>query len=260
MNTDFVPCRHDPNEWRAILSAARDGAALPDGWQPLYGPIAAQPQGETFTLAQLGQSLDGRIATSTGQSRYINGPACLVHLHRLRALVDIVIVGVGTVTADDPRLTVRLVEGDNPGRAVIDPRGRLPRDAKLLDDPSTDLVVVTHETTQLDLPDFVKVVRLPADEKRHLDPCAIREALGRLGYRRQLVEGGAATVSAFLDRGCLDRLHLLVAPMIIGAGRHGLSLAPTDQLDAVHRPTTTLHSFGEEVVFDCDFTRPRPPG
>ncbi|MEW5423166.1 RibD family protein [Amorphus sp. 3PC139-8] len=249
-----MPCRTDADEWRAVLAAARQGHALPPDWCALYGPIAAGAGQDPFVLAQLGQSLDGRIATSTGRSRYINGEACLVHLHRLRALVDIVIVGIGTVTADDPRLTVRLVEGESPARAVIDPRGRIPRDAKLLTDPTTDLVVVTSETAELDLPGFVNVVRLPTDDKGRLDPHAIRERLGVLGYRRQLVEGGAATVSAFLDAGCLDRLHLLVAPMIIGAGRQGLSLAPTDRLDAVHRPATTLHRLGDEVVFDCDFS------
>src|SRR5258706_10172199 len=78
-----------------------------------------------FVVAQLGQSLDGRIALPTGESKYINGPAALDHLHRLRAEVDAVIVGIGTVIADDPELTVRRVEGRNPARVIIDPNARL---------------------------------------------------------------------------------------------------------------------------------------
>ena len=75
-----------------------------------------------IAVGQIGQSLDGRIATPTGHSHYINGPAGLDHLHRLRALVDAVLVGVGTAIADDPQLTVRRVAGPNPARVVLDPK------------------------------------------------------------------------------------------------------------------------------------------
>ena len=79
----------------------------------------------SFVVGQLGQSLDGRIATISGHSHYINGPEDIERLHRLRALVDAVVVGAGTVAADDPRLTVRKVEGANPVRVALDPRGDL---------------------------------------------------------------------------------------------------------------------------------------
>ncbi|MGB8140872.1 MAG: dihydrofolate reductase family protein, partial [Pseudolabrys sp.] len=84
-----------------------------------------------MVVGQIGQSLDGRIATETGHSKYINGPAGLAHLHRLRALVDGVVVGVGTAIADDPQLTVRRVSGPQPVRVVIDPKGRLSTDARI---------------------------------------------------------------------------------------------------------------------------------
>src|SRR5207253_8868900 len=94
-------------------------------------------------VGQLGQSLDGRVATETGHSHYINGPAGLNHLHRLRALVDAVVVGIGTALADDPQLTVRRVAGPQPARVVIDPRGRLPSGAKLLAQDGTRRLVLT---------------------------------------------------------------------------------------------------------------------
>ncbi len=75
-----------------------------------------------FVVAQLGQSLDGRIALPSGESRFINGPAALDHLHQLRAAVDAVIIGIGAVIADDPQLTVRRAQGNNPARIIVDPK------------------------------------------------------------------------------------------------------------------------------------------
>ena len=85
-----------------------------------------------YVIGQLGQSLDGRIATPTGASKYINGKEALRHLHAIRADVDAVIIGVGTAVADDPALTTRHVEGPNPVRVIIDPHGRLPADLSML--------------------------------------------------------------------------------------------------------------------------------
>ena len=85
---------------------------------------------DLMVVGQIGQSLDGRIATETGHSKYINGPAGLAHLHRLRSLVDGVVIGVGTAIADDPQLTVRRVSGPQPARIIIDPKGRLGAEAE----------------------------------------------------------------------------------------------------------------------------------
>ena len=93
-------------------------------------------------VAQIGQSLDGRVATTSGDSKYINGAAALDHLHRMRAHVDAVVVGVGTVVADDPQLTVRRVAGRSPARVVIDPRGRTPARAQWLADDGARRCVV----------------------------------------------------------------------------------------------------------------------
>ena len=108
-----------------------------------FQPIAAAPGDQPFVVAQLGQSLDGRIATVTGESRYINGAAALDHLHRLRAAVDAVVVGAGTIIADDPQLTVRRVAGRNPARVVIDPTGRTGNQGKWLTRDGTPLVLVS---------------------------------------------------------------------------------------------------------------------
>src|SRR3954471_8792458 len=107
-------------------------AALSDQWPDLFGCFGRGTRERPFVVAQLGQSLDGRIATLTGDSKYANRSAALDHLHRARAHVDAVVVGVGTGISDDPLLTVRRIEGRNPARVVIDPDGRLPVGAKCL--------------------------------------------------------------------------------------------------------------------------------
>ena len=94
-------------------------------------------------VGQCGQSIDARIATPTGHSHYINGEAGLAHLHRLRALVDAVVVGVGTAIKDDPQLTVRRVAGPSPARVVVDPSGRLPPSARVLAADGIRRLVIT---------------------------------------------------------------------------------------------------------------------
>jgi riboflavin biosynthesis pyrimidine reductase len=92
----------------------------------MFGPLRGGRVDALVVVGQFGQSIDARIATVTGHSRYINGPAGLAHLHRLRALVDAVLIGVSTAIADDPQLTVRRVAGPSPARVILDPKGRLP--------------------------------------------------------------------------------------------------------------------------------------
>jgi diaminohydroxyphosphoribosylaminopyrimidine deaminase / 5-amino-6-(5-phosphoribosylamino)uracil reductase len=211
----------------------------------LYAPIAC---GGAVVVGQLGQSLDGRIATPAGHSHYVNGPAAIRHLHRLRALVDAAIVGIGTVLADDPRLTVREVAGPSPARVVIDPSGRLPAGAKLLADDGVPRFIV--QATGGPPRAGVTTIEVPRRDGR-LDPHAIVAALAERGLCRLLVEGGGRTVSTFLAAGALDRLHLCVAPLIIGSGPLGLALPRIDHLDDALRPAVTMHRLGEDVLFDC---------
>ena len=215
--------------------------------------FAAFPAGTThqpFVIAQLGQSLDGRIATVTGDSKYINGGAALDHLHRLRKHVDAVVVGVGTVLADDPLLTVRRVEGRSPARVVIDPTGRTPEGARIFAQDGALCLVVCAEDAAA--PKAAEPIRLRA-AGRSLCPRAIVAALGARGFRRILVEGGARTISTFMDAGCIDRLQVLVAPLILGSGVPGLNLDPIATLDQALRPAMRAYVLGDgDVLFDCD--------
>jgi riboflavin-specific deaminase-like protein len=214
----------------------------------LYAPIACAKPAHAYVLGQLGQSLDGRIATPSGHSHYVNGPDAIRHLHRLRALVDAAIVGIGTVLADDPRLTVREVAGPNPARVVIDPNGRLPADARILSDDGVPRFVVQGAGRSARA--GATTIEVPERGGR-LDPHDIVAALADRGLRRLLVEGGGRTVSAFLAAGALDRLHLCIAPLVIGSGPIGLTLPPIDRLEQALRPTIAVHRLGEDVLFDC---------
>jgi diaminohydroxyphosphoribosylaminopyrimidine deaminase / 5-amino-6-(5-phosphoribosylamino)uracil reductase len=207
-------------------------------------------------VGQIGQSLDGRLATESGHSKYINGPAGLVHLHRLRALVDAVVVGVGTAIADDPQLTVRRVAGPQPVRVVIDPKGRLGANARMFADNGVRRLLITAQGTCCAPPSGVEIVALPETDGQ-IAPSAILAALADYGMRRILIEGGADTVSRFLIAGCLDRLHVMVAPIILGAGGPGLMLPSLERADQAQRMPICVHEIEDDVLFDCDLSAQR---
>lgn len=219
---------------------------------PLWPVLAAAP-GRPFVIAQLGQSLDGRVATETGQSRNINREAALDHLHRLRAHVDAVVVGIGTVLADDPLLTVRRTAGRSPARVVIDPNGRLPPSALCLAEDGVRRIVI--RSAAANRPSGAEEVVI-ARANGVLDPHAIVRELFARGLTRILIEGGARTVSAFIAAGAADRLHVLVSPLIIGSGRPSIALDPIAHLSEALRPRTDVHVLPDgDVLFDCDLRR-----
>lgn len=225
------------NPQRSIEAIRRAGAA---------GPIV---------IGQLGQSLDGRIALPSGESKYINGPAALDHLHRLRAEVDAVVVGIGTVLADDPRLTVRRVPGRSPARVIIDPNCRLEGPLRCLSDNESAVYILRREGCERDIPEGSRRITLP-DEGSGFTCAAIVRALYETGLSRILVEGGATTISRFLDEGQLDRLHLLVGPVLLGSGKTGINLMTVPCLAHALRVNAEIYRFeGGDILYDCDLRR-----
>ncbi len=228
------------------------GGAAPPYSPDIFAPFEHAPPDRPFVVAQLGQSLDGRIATISGESRDISGGAALDHLHRIRARVDAVVVGAGTIVADDPQLTVRRVAGKNPARVAIDPRGRLDGQGNWLAEDGVRRFLVT--AASIAAPPGAELVLLDARDGV-IPPRAIVEVLFGWGLRRILIEGGARTIAGFIEAGCVDRLHVLVAPVIIGSGRSGLDLSPIEKLDLALRPRMQAHLLdGGDVLFDCDFS------
>jgi GTP cyclohydrolase II len=239
-------------EWSELLAgrvpAAGDLAAR-------YGPLVAA--GPRLVLAQLGQSLDGFIASRTGDACFVTSAADRTHLHRLRALVDALVVGVGTVVADDCRLTVRAVPGENPLRVVLDPQARAPRDAHVLTaDEAPTLWVVADDGVPPPAPaPHVEVLRLPrAGRGRGFAPEQVLAVLARRGLGRVLVEGGGVTVSRFLQAGALDRLLVTTAPLLVGDGVPGLRFQGHDRLaEALRAPSRRFH-LDDDVCVELDLT------
>ncbi|SEO91031.1 riboflavin-specific deaminase C-terminal domain-containing protein [Aquisalimonas asiatica] len=231
---------HDDGSWAPMVPMDDAARHLFD----LYLPLVVRPR---LTIAQLGQSLDGRIATASGHSRYVTGADDIRHLHRLRALVDAVVVGPGTVAADDPRLTVREVSGRHPVRVVLDPRNRLSGDYRLFRDRDAPTLLFRSDDTAP--PAGVEVLQEPAADG-DFEPRAVLRRLAARGLRRVLVEGGGQTVSRFLAAGTLDRLHVTVAPLVIGSGRPGLVLPAIDTMDEALRPECRQFPMGHDVLFD----------
>jgi riboflavin-specific deaminase-like protein len=219
----------------------------------LYLPLCRDCP-DRFVVAHLGQSLDGRIAAVDGSSRWVTGPEDVAHNHRMRALFDAVVVGAGTIEADDPKLTVRLVPGRNPTRVVLDPRRRLRADHGVFTDGAAPTLVLCADERgrpggRLGQAEVIGV----ATANGALSPAAVLDLLAVRGLRRVFVEGGGITVSRFLAAGCLHRLQITIAPLIIGSGHPSISLPEIGRLSDGLRPSVRRFDLGSDVLFECRF-------
>lgn len=182
-----------------------------------------------FISLKYAMTLDGKIATRTGDSKWITGEDARAYGHYLRKTHDCILVGKNTVLADDPELTTRLVAGKNPLRIVLDSNCELPLTAKVLDGAAATLLVVSDsltgaKQTKLEalqaLPE-VEVLQLPSTGGK-LSVAALVAELGRRSLTSILVEGGSTVHGDFLETGLVDRIYAFIAPKLIG-GREALS-------------------------------------
>jgi riboflavin-specific deaminase-like protein len=234
--------------WIAHTDISEAAAQLFD----LYLSVCLASTNQPLTLAHLGQSLDGRIATEGGASCYVTGPANIVHLHRMRALCDVVLVGATTVRSDNPRLTTRRVQGSNPVRAILDTQLRLPREFNVFQDAAAPTLVFCDRRVTKDSLGQAQVIGVPTQDGR-LSLVAILEQLHKRGLYTVFIEGGGITVSGFLQAGLLDRLQVTVAPLLIGSGRPSITLPVIEDLNDGLRPQHRLFIMGDDVLFDCMF-------
>ena len=249
-NRDTVLAWRPGAGWERRLPPQDPRAATLD----LYLPICRATRAHPITIGHLGQSLDGFIATLTGDSQFITGAANIVHLHRMRALCDAVIVGAGTVAADDPQLTTRHVSGDNAVRVVFDPTRRLASTFKVFSDGEAATLYVCGRSLVGPGETHVGAAAIvpfddtgPEQDVRH-----VLDILRARGCARIFVEGGGVTVSAFLEANLLDRLQMAIAPLLIGDGRPAIRLAPHANLRDCRRPRYRVFRMGGDVLFDCD--------
>jgi riboflavin-specific deaminase-like protein len=250
---------HDPDAviaWRPdagfelVLPADDPRHAMIDLYLPICGATDAQP----ITIGHLGQSLDGFIATHSGESQYVTGEENILHLHRMRALCDAVVVGAGTVAADDPQLTTRHVTGPSPLRLVFDPTRRLAEHYKVFsDDSAVTLYACARSLVREGETRVGRAMIVAVDEGPDgVDVGEVLRLLRARGCRRIFVEGGGVTVSMFLEANLLDRLQIAIAPLLIGDGRPAIRLPPRTALSDCHRPRYRVFRMGPDVLFDCE--------
>jgi len=218
--------------------------------------------GRPFVTLKIATSLDGRIATARGDSRWVTGPEARAWVHRLRARSDAVLVGSGTARADDPRLTARLPGGRDPIRVVLDARFSLPRRLRLFHLRSRAPTLVAHGLARPPpLPVGVEPVRCRLRGGR-LDLGDLLDKLAQRGVASLLVEGGAALATSLLAEGLVDRLAAVVAPVVVGGD--GLAWArgpgPARMADALRLSGVVIERLGDDVVVSGAPRRRRPSG
>jgi riboflavin-specific deaminase-like protein len=237
---------HTPDGWRWDRAATAGAHRLAD----LYAPLCLA--GPRYVYAQLGQSVDGFIATRTGDAIYVTGEEDRLHLHRLRALADAVVVGALTAVTDDPQLTVRACAGPNPVRVVVDHGNRVPAGHRVFTDGAAPTLRVVGHTEGADRPpEGADVLALPRGDDG-FDPGLLLDALADRGLGRVLVEGGGVTVSRFLAAGALHRLYLTVAPVLLGDGVPGLRFPGTARMRDALRAPMRRADLGQDTLFEFD--------
>ncbi len=236
--------------WMLALPSGDPRHALVD----LYLPICSATPAHPITVGHLGQSIDGFIATHAGESQFVTGKANILHLHRLRALCDAIVVGAGTVAADDPLLTTRHVDGPNPLRVVFDPTRGLESRYRVFQDDSVETLYVCARSNVRKGETHVGRARLVAVDGDTPGAGAgdLLQMLRARGCARIFIEGGGVTVSTFLTANLLDRLQVAVAPLLIGDGRPAIRLPAQTFLRDCRRPRYRVFRMGGDVLFDCE--------
>jgi diaminohydroxyphosphoribosylaminopyrimidine deaminase/5-amino-6-(5-phosphoribosylamino)uracil reductase len=218
--------------------------------------------GIPLVTVKFAQTLDGRIATSTGNSQWLSSPASQRLAHKLRTYNDAVMVGVGTVLADNPQLTVRLVRGRNPTRIILDSRLRIPLDARVLtnQESAPTIIATTPGADKERLSALrqmgIEVLVIREDERGEVDLRHLLEMLGKRSISSVLVEGGAQTITSLLRLNLVDRLVVIVAPKLMGKGIEAVGeLNITDVSQTLKLSFRRTYRMGEDLVIEARVER-----
>ena len=195
-----------------------------------------------LVIAQIGQSIDGRIALNNGNSHYINNPKSIIYLHCLRSISDAIIVGSNTIKKDDPLLTTRRIKGTNPKRIIIDGSLSLNNKYKIFNDGNEN-IIFTKSNKNIRLNNST-IIRL---KEKNFTKKLIRQ-IKKLKYKNILVEGGSKTISELINNKYIDILQFMIAPILIGSGINSLNLKEISNLNKAIRPKHNFNELENEII------------
>jgi GTP cyclohydrolase II len=231
----------------------------------LLGHLLPREGARPSVTVHYAQTIDGRLATRTGNSQWISGQESMVLAHALRASHAAVLVGAGTVAADDPRLTARLVEGPSPIRIVLDSTLRLSPRARVVTDDTAPTILATTDRAPADRRrDFargnVEVLVLPSTADGRVDLGSLLDELGARGLATLLVEGGAGVITAMIRERRVSRLVVSIAPLVLGTGIEAIGDLDIMRLrDALSFRRASFSQLGADVIFEGEL-EPRSEG
>lgn len=223
-----------------------------------------------FVILKCAATLDGRIATRTGDARWVTGEASRAYVHHLRHGVDGIMVGIGTVLADDPSLTTRPAEGrgSDPTRIILDSRLSIPEDARVLTiDSAAGAIIAAGEAAPAErerrlAAGGARVIRLPLAADGGIDLGALMDRLGGMGVTSLLVEGGSRVTASMLASGVADKIMFFYAPKILG-GDDGFPIcrgnAPALMRDCIPIREASVRRFGEDILVEGYIENRRTP-
>jgi GTP cyclohydrolase II len=244
---------------RPVETAGRMPLGPHDGITSLVQKAAEhwRHTGRPFVTLSYAQSVDGSIAARPGQPLALSGAPSMTLTHQLRAAHDAILVGIGTVLADNPHLTVRLVEGKNPQPIVADSRLRFPLSAHLFCQHPLSPWIATSEQADASRQQVLeragaRVLRLPMTTRGQVNLPALLERLGALGIHSVMVEGGARIITSFLAERLVDHMVLTVAPRLVGGLRAVRRLAHADPVDLPRLRNLRYQWLEDDLVLWCD--------
>ncbi len=195
-----------------------------------------------LVIAQIGQSIDGRIALNNGNSHYINNPKSIIYLHCLRSISDAIIVGSNTIKKDDPLLTTRKIKGTNAKRIIIDGSLSLNNKYKIFNDGNEN-IIFTKSDKNIRLNNST-IIRL---KEKNFTKNLITQ-IKKLKYKNILVEGGSKTISELINNKYIDILQFMIAPILIGSGINSLNLKEISNLNKAIRPKHNFNGLENEII------------
>ena len=195
-----------------------------------------------LVIAQIGQSIDGRIALNNGNSHYINNPKSIIYLHCLRSISDAIIVGSNTIKKDDPLLTTRKIKGANPKRIIIDGSLSLNNKYKIFNDGNEN-IIFTKSNKNIRLNNST-IIRL---KEKNFTKNFITQ-IKKLKYKNILVEGGSKTISELINNKYIDILQFMISPILIGSGINSLNLKEISNLNKAIRPKHNFNELENEII------------